>query len=629
MSITAVSTSTILALLIVRPPPARVAFRPRAAPPYCVARTSDGAYFLRACDNQLELLADTLPLANASVFQEQRAAGGSRLAQVASWPVGHANSMIPPARGTEPSDMDDGGLCFPLCDSDHHKHGYLLIYGSAPLGETERRIARRAAATLAVVAALESAGAARNEQPDVDGGGTLAPPPQDTLVEVRMQLAATIHQLKSPLSALRTLAKLLLRRLESSDATNQELARDIMLQSERLGQLMAPIDRLATYSLPDTPTAAAAAAEDDAPPSASAPLLNLNLNLNNLDLGQDVDNLGFAADLRETLESLKQGVGELERDLVSPRVDGPDGSEGADLDWTEISSEMGEIASEIGAKLDELVEGAPPGAPPGPSDPPSPGGAVGAAEASLWDDTSQSRPGPFSESWAEGPIPLLFVSDVLRSIATLAVHLAADSPTRIHFASSIDDELPGVRAATPPLREAITNLIDNALKYASDGSERGGGGSVSERPAASVSCGWDAAHEMVLVEVWSSGQPLDAEELDSIQEWGVRGSAAAATEAPGEGIGLTISNQLIVLLGGELDLEVRRMPQWAWEDMLAASVEEGPAAPDSRPEEKEAEVAEPVEVYVKECGEEGEEVDPRPWGLSARVLLPRAARKSP
>jgi len=37
-------------------------------------------------------------------------------------------------------------------------------------------------------------------------------------------LAASVHQLNSPLSAVRTLSKLLLRRLDGDDTTNRELA---------------------------------------------------------------------------------------------------------------------------------------------------------------------------------------------------------------------------------------------------------------------------------------------------------------------------------------------------------------------------------------------------------------------
>ena len=74
--------------------------------------------------------------------------------------------------------------------------------------------------------------------------------------QVRVALASSLHQAKNPLLALRTFAMLLLRRLPGDDAEEQsvgganvdsfarEIARDICVQADRLGELLGPMDSL-------------------------------------------------------------------------------------------------------------------------------------------------------------------------------------------------------------------------------------------------------------------------------------------------------------------------------------------------------------------------------------------------
>ena len=53
-----------------------------------------------------------------------------------------------------------------------------------------------------------------------------------------------LHQVKSSLSAVRMFGKLLLRRLPGDDKMNRELAKDILIQSDRLVDLLLPIDSM-------------------------------------------------------------------------------------------------------------------------------------------------------------------------------------------------------------------------------------------------------------------------------------------------------------------------------------------------------------------------------------------------
>ena len=220
--------------------------------------------------------------------------------------------------------MTDGGLSVPLAYKSD-TYGVLAIWrrdGDASSGEgevgdavpswspTECRQAERVARTLAVAAALDRASTAPRETEEESEDFERQPspprpsqaqvaaqlaqsappagqlPPSESLLEddlddlaseshavllleVRAMLAASVHQLNSPLSAVRTLSKLLLRRLD--DTTNRELARDILIQAERLSELIQPIDRL-SLSLPASKwQAAEIAASPLAAPSLAAP----------------------------------------------------------------------------------------------------------------------------------------------------------------------------------------------------------------------------------------------------------------------------------------------------------------------------------------------------------------------
>lgn len=191
------------------------------------------------------------------------------------------------------STMSDGGLSVPLAYKANML-GVLAIWREGRSGDgdappkparawtsAERRQAERVARTLAVAAVLDrgNGGAAAEAEPPpappvpppqqqtplagvdlelarrsrrrttvvrvrpslgVDGGSGRVSAESHALLlrEISALLAASVHQLNSPLSAVRTLAKLLLRRLEGDDLTNREIARDILIQAERLSELI-------------------------------------------------------------------------------------------------------------------------------------------------------------------------------------------------------------------------------------------------------------------------------------------------------------------------------------------------------------------------------------------------------
>ena len=575
---------------------------PRARIPICNTFSAD---FATACEAQLEVLSETLTqLSRAAVFarRENPADGALEFYTVAVWPVAQgvftvgenepaarakpslpgltdASLLLPsypflPTEDSPSTPMEDGGLSVPLrYKSD--VHGVLAIWrGGSPTSSSwsqqDKRKAERVARTLAVAAALDRASSSSEDENDAEEdkkAAKIAKPVVERAVqeafadqgldvnaesralllrEVQAMLAASVHQLNSPLSAVRTLSKLLLRRLD--DTTNRELARDILIQAERLSELVEPIDRLA-ISLP-------AAAE-------AIP-----------EVGRSDSGGGIGA--RDvTLDESMEVVDAMEATLA------------ASVLWP----------SPPPAPL------VPPAPPPSPPRPLLASGAAAAATGVSDPTFTPPSSSPSSAASAGGEedgeddiavevAQITFVGDVLRPLGTLAMHLAPERGVKDVYVS-LEAELPGVRAPEAAVREAVTNLIDNALKYADGEGEEEDGGEAAEA-AVAIGCDWDEENGMIVVEVWNSSPAIPAEELIGVREWGARGKAAEISGRDGSGYGLPIAEQLVELLGGKLLLENAKMPEWAWERQQ------------------------------HEAGSSSEHG--RPGGVSARILLPRAAR---
>ncbi|CAM9240994.1 unnamed protein product, partial [Phaeothamnion confervicola] len=207
--------------------------------------------------------------------------------------------------------------------------------------------------------------------------------------QLRRVLAETLHQVKNPLTALRTFGKLLLRRLPSEDGLNRELAKDIVIQSDRMVDLLLPVDSvigaLAAAEMPaqigPLAIAAAYASLDDSPQFSAADAM--------------------AADA--------------ERSAYARAASGGD-------------------------------------------------------DAGY--QTAMARGGGGGDPSSLGVVPvvpltMLFVQDVVSPVVHAAEALA--QARRISFRSRLDDDLPGVLGEERALQEALSNVVDNALKYAKAG----------------------------------------------------------------------------------------------------------------------------------------------------------------
>jgi signal transduction histidine kinase len=97
-----------------------------------------------------------------------------------------------------------------------------------------------------------------------------------------------------------------------------------------------------------------------------------------------------------------------------------------------------------------------------------------------------------------------------------------------------------VKADSERLREVITNLIDNAIKYTNQGS---------------IDVSLDGNKSQVTVKIHDTGMGIPAEEQKHLFEKFYRVNNTATREQGGTGLGLYIARSLIEMYGGKIWVE--------------------------------------------------------------------------
>ncbi|PMH41215.1 hybrid sensor histidine kinase/response regulator [Vibrio sp. 10N.286.49.B3] len=126
------------------------------------------------------------------------------------------------------------------------------------------------------------------------------------------------------------------------------------------------------------------------------------------------------------------------------------------------------------------------------------------------------------------------------SIATslvleLSNHLVGDKPVRI--INQIPDTLHWVSADPQRLEQVLYNLIGNAIKYTSEGK---------------IVLSADIMDDYIRIQVVDTGEGIPSESLEYIFEPLIQAGQHSHHYRQGAGLGLTISRQLIELMGGAL-----------------------------------------------------------------------------
>jgi signal transduction histidine kinase len=148
-------------------------------------------------------------------------------------------------------------------------------------------------------------------------------------------------------------------------------------------------------------------------------------------------------------------------------------------------------------------------------------------------DTSRIEAGTFSYTFTDVDLGRLVEDTVATaSMGQEEVHVRADVAVRV----------PPIRGDRERLRQIVTNLIDNAIKYSPEGDEV----EVSVRPANGSVC--------ITVTDHGPGIPQDQQRLifEKFGRANVQGSSM-----PGTGLGLFIARSIAEAHGGSLDVRSR------------------------------------------------------------------------
>lgn len=148
-------------------------------------------------------------------------------------------------------------------------------------------------------------------------------------------------------------------------------------------------------------------------------------------------------------------------------------------------------------------------------------------------DTSRIEAGTFTYRFSDVDLAAL-VSD--------AVGAAAVGQDEVRVRADVADALPPIRGDAERLRQVLTNLIDNAIKYSPEGDE------VAVRAA--------RENGRVVIEVSDHGPGIPYDQQGLIFEKFRRADVAGGSK-PGTGLGLFIARSIAEAHGGSLDVRSR------------------------------------------------------------------------
>lgn len=159
------------------------------------------------------------------------------------------------------------------------------------------------------------------------------------------------------------------------------------------------------------------------------------------------------------------------------------------------------------------------------------------------------------QSVGDFEVEMAFVPDVLKPIISASKDIASESGIIFEVIGTGDDaELPGVCLCPKALQEAIANVLGNAIKYVGvgkPGAKDGKNWSPKIRVTLMPNNG-ESYKPGVTVLVEDNGPGIPHSERDACFERGFRGDATKCI--PGSGIGLDISRAMVSRMGGILEV---------------------------------------------------------------------------
>ncbi len=150
------------------------------------------------------------------------------------------------------------------------------------------------------------------------------------------------------------------------------------------------------------------------------------------------------------------------------------------------------------------------------------------------------------------------VAAVLEPLLLSAMAIAQER--NLELQAQIATDLPQVQGNMKALREVLSNLIDNALKYTPSG------GKVNIRVGEKRQT---AQGEMIGIAISDTGPGIPSQDLEHLFERHYRG-VQAATAIPGSGLGLAIAKELTEQMHGEIEVFSPAQPVFAQQSLEPA-----------------------------------------------------------
>jgi len=153
-------------------------------------------------------------------------------------------------------------------------------------------------------------------------------------------------------------------------------------------------------------------------------------------------------------------------------------------------------------------------------------------------------------------LQMSFIPDVLQPVISASKVLAAERGVDIQF-DGMADELPGVLICPKLLQEAVSNVLDNAVKYVTLGNNgRHGVSNCKPTVRLRMSPNFESEESLppgVTILIDDNGPGILENEKDLVFQRGYRGELTNQL-SHGSGIGLNISRAMIERMGGSLEL---------------------------------------------------------------------------
>lgn len=142
------------------------------------------------------------------------------------------------------------------------------------------------------------------------------------------------------------------------------------------------------------------------------------------------------------------------------------------------------------------------------------------------------------------------VEEILEPLLVSGRAIAAEK--QLNLQVEIPSNLPRVQANGKALREVLSNLIDNAIKYTASGGDVwvrvGYPEAISKEEILAIA---DSPCPKIVIAVSDTGYGIPAEDLEHLFERNYRGEKAN-TDIPGSGLGLAIARDLIHQMQGKI-----------------------------------------------------------------------------